>query len=74
VGALIQDPSALSLHPLLAKRWSPTMFDADAEVSEADVDILVEAARWAPSAGNSQPGPSSSVAVWTRCRPGSSLT
>jgi nitroreductase len=43
------------LHPLLAARWSPTRFDADHQVSAAEVDLLLEAARWAPSAGNSQP-------------------
>jgi nitroreductase len=43
------------LHPLLAVRWSPTSFDAGHEVDEATVETLLEAARWAPSAGNSQP-------------------
>jgi nitroreductase len=43
------------LHPLLAARWSPTSFDEAHELSEDDVASLVEAARWAPSAGNSQP-------------------
>jgi nitroreductase len=46
---------ASSLHPLLARRWSPTTFDLLTEVSEDDVETLLEAARWAPSAGNSQP-------------------
>ncbi|GAB3305011.1 hypothetical protein GCM10027298_23770 [Epidermidibacterium keratini] len=31
------------------------MFDAGAEVSPAEVDVLLDAARLAPSAGNSQP-------------------
>jgi nitroreductase len=44
-----------ALHPLLAGRWSPTTFDPAAEIDPADVDLLLEAARWAPSAGNSQP-------------------
>ena len=44
-----------SLHPLLARRWSPTMFDASYEARAAEVESLLEAARWAPSAGNSQP-------------------
>jgi nitroreductase len=44
-----------SLHPLLARRWSPLAFDAAHEVSPFEVDLLLEAARWAPSAGNSQP-------------------
>jgi nitroreductase len=43
------------LHPLLAVRWSPTTFDPAYEVEPAAVDLLLEAARWAPSAGNSQP-------------------
>jgi nitroreductase len=43
------------LHPLLARRWSPTAFDAAHEIGTAEVDLLLEAARWAPSAGNSQP-------------------
>jgi Nitroreductase family len=51
----MHDRPVASLHPLLARRWSPTTFDPAAEVSEADVEALLEAARWAPSAGNSQP-------------------
>lgn len=43
------------LHALLASRWSPRAFDPAHELSAADVDGLLEAARWAPSAGNSQP-------------------
>lgn len=43
------------LHPLLASRWSPTTFDQSAQVIPAEVESLLEAARWAPSAGNSQP-------------------
>jgi nitroreductase len=46
---------APTLHPLLASRWSPTVFDAEDAVSPAEVESLLEAARWAPSAGNSQP-------------------
>jgi nitroreductase len=44
-----------SLHPLLTRRWSPLAFDTAHEISPAEVDLLLEAARWAPSAGNSQP-------------------
>jgi nitroreductase len=40
---------------LLAGRWSPTVFDDAHEVSQSEVELLIEAARWAPSAGNSQP-------------------
>lgn len=43
------------LHPLLAQRWSPNAFDTSAEISQGQVASLLEAARWAPSAGNSQP-------------------
>jgi nitroreductase len=43
------------LHPLLSSRWSPTTFDEAHQASSSDVELLLEAARWAPSAGNSQP-------------------
>lgn len=43
------------VHPLLASRWSPTSFDPEHDLSADEVDSLLEAARWAPSAGNSQP-------------------
>src|SRR5689334_14513889 len=49
------DPTAPSLHPLLAARWSPTTFDPGFDLDPSQVELLVEAARWAPSAGNSQP-------------------
>ena len=44
-----------NLHPLLAGRFSPTAFDRRHVVTDADVELLLDAARWAPSAGNSQP-------------------
>ena len=43
------------LHPLLRSRWSPTVFDRSHEATQSSVTSLLEAARWAPSAGNSQP-------------------
>lgn len=43
------------LHPLLAQRWSPRSFDHTHELTGAQVTALLEAARWAPSAANSQP-------------------
>lgn len=43
------------LTPLLAFRWSPRSFDPCADLSAAEVGILLEAARWAPSAENRQP-------------------
>lgn len=48
-------PDVHELHPLLAERFSPLRFDPSAAVDEAVADVLLEAARWAPSAGNSQP-------------------
>jgi nitroreductase len=43
------------MHPLLAQRHSPASFDPEYELAGPDVELLLEAARWAPSAGNSQP-------------------
>lgn len=39
----------------LADRWSPRAFDPNAEVSPEAMRAVLEAARWAPSANNSQP-------------------
>lgn len=47
--------ASTSLHPLLAARHSPTRFDPEHEVDHDQTAVLLEAARWAPSAGNSQP-------------------
>src|ERR1700722_6465997 len=47
--------SATVVHPLLASRSSPTRFDDSHRASDDVVAVLLEAARWAPSAGNSQP-------------------
>ena len=44
----------MPVHPLLASRFSPLWFDSDWTVTEDDVELLLDAARWAPSAGNSQ--------------------
>ena len=49
------EETAGPLHHLLASRWSPARFDPQHEIPVADVASLLEAARWAPSAGNSQP-------------------
>lgn len=48
-----QPPSGI--HPLLAGRFSPYRFDPAAAVDDHALGLLLEAARWAPSAGNSQP-------------------
>jgi nitroreductase len=47
--------TAEPLHPLLADRWSPRAFDPEHRLTERQVTALLEAARWAPSASNSQP-------------------
>ncbi|MFI0795307.1 nitroreductase family protein [Micromonospora rubida] len=45
----------VDLTPLLAFRWSPRAFDPTATLPPAEAASLLEAARWAPSAGNHQP-------------------
>jgi hypothetical protein len=55
------------LHPLLAARWSPTTFDPSYEVTTADVDAILEAARWACTPDSSGP---SAAPLWrqsSRC-------
>jgi len=47
--------TSVPIVPELDTRWSPRSFDADATVSDAQLDALLEAARWAPSANNFQP-------------------
>ena len=47
--------SSAPLHPIIGARWSPRAFDPAGEVSEASLRALLEAARWAPSNGNTQP-------------------
>lgn len=55
LNAVESDFGSPLVHPLLASRWSPTSFDPGHDLSPDEVDSLLEAARWAPSAGNSQP-------------------
>ena len=43
------------LLPVLAERWSPRAFDTEAAIDEAKLTAALEAARWSPSANNSQP-------------------
>lgn len=50
----LADTSA-TLHPLLAERWSPRGFSREHRLEDKQVVALLEAARWAPSANNSQP-------------------
>lgn len=42
------------IDPLFLDRWSPRAFDGS-ELPDADLHAMFEAARWAPSAFNSQP-------------------
>lgn len=45
-------------HPVLdvlADRWSPRAFDAETAIDEAKLASALEAARWTPSANNTQP-------------------
>lgn len=43
------------LHSFVMERFSPMRFDPAHVVSDAQVDLMIDAARRAPSAGNSQP-------------------
>lgn len=47
--------TANDLRAALAQRFSPVRFDPDATMTPDEVDVLLDAARHAPSAGNSQP-------------------
>jgi nitroreductase len=44
-----------ALHPLLADRRSPRAFDPEATITDEQLGLLLDAARWAPSASNTQP-------------------
>ena len=46
------DPELL---PVLRERWSPKGFDPAHTLDDHGLRALLDAARWAPSAGNSQP-------------------
>ncbi|GAA1338793.1 nitroreductase family protein [Saccharothrix algeriensis] len=45
----------METHPIIARRWSPRAFDPDAVLDPPVARQLLEAARWAPSHGNTQP-------------------
>lgn len=47
--------SSEPIMPVLEKRWSPRAFDKNHTLAKDDLTPALEAARWAPSAGNSQP-------------------
>ena len=50
-----ESAAADGVHPLLVERFSPVAFDRNATLSDAQVHVLLDAARLTPSAGNSQP-------------------
>ncbi|QUQ69761.1 nitroreductase family protein [Kutzneria sp. CA-103260] len=43
------------MHPLISERWSPRALDPAAKITDAQLESLFEAARWAASSGNTQP-------------------
>lgn len=47
--------TSVPIHPLLAARWSPRALDPAGVVTDAQLRAVLEAARWAPSNGNTQP-------------------
>ncbi|MEY7973721.1 nitroreductase family protein [Saccharomonospora xinjiangensis] len=47
--------TSVRIHEIIASRWSPRLLDGEAEVSGEKLRALLEAARWAPSYGNTQP-------------------
>lgn len=53
----VTDRSAITEAPILdvlSERWSTRIFDAEAVIDEAALASALEAARWAPTAANSQ--------------------
>lgn len=58
--SIVDTPSRTALtstpiHSTLAERWSPRSFEATEPLDEQRLTAALEAARWAPSANNSQP-------------------
>jgi nitroreductase len=47
--------TSVAINPILSERWSPRSFEADYEISDEDIQGILEAARWSPSTNNSQP-------------------
>lgn len=43
------------IHPAIAERWSPRVFDADARLTAENLIAVLEAARWAATWGHRQP-------------------
>lgn len=54
----VLDRTAQTEHPvldILAERWSPRAYDSSSPIDESRLSSALEAARWSPSANNSQP-------------------
>lgn len=47
--------TSVPILPVLAERWSPRAFESSPPVTKAELIPAFEAARWSPSANNSQP-------------------
>jgi nitroreductase len=47
--------TSVPVHELIRARWSPRALDPNGQVSAAALRAVLEAARWAPSNGNTQP-------------------
>ena len=47
--------TSVPIATLMAERWSPRAYDSSASVTDEQARALLEAARWAPSFGNTQP-------------------
>ena len=47
--------TSVAVHPIIATRWSPRALDPNGQVSEPALRAMLEAARWSPSYGNTQP-------------------
>lgn len=71
----------MDLNPIIARRWSPRAFDPAVSLTPSDLRPLLEAARWAPSHGNTQParflvgfrGDSVFTRVFDALRPGNQV-
>ena len=48
-------PSAAGLAEPMRSRWSASVYDDAHRLTGAEIETLLRAAQWAPSAGNSQP-------------------
>ncbi|GAB3224496.1 nitroreductase family protein [Glycomyces halotolerans] len=47
--------TSVPIHPLLASRHSTRAFEPGVDLADEQLTALLEAARWSPSAGNTQP-------------------